>query len=116
MLTGKHKRKKQMKKTLLLLVISLSLVLVGFSAVVKAQSEETLDTTDTTTLDSTSDTTNTDTTTADTTSTESAGVPDTGFAPKQNKLVASSLVFIGGAAIGGLVGFGIHNYRKKSSL
>ena len=45
---------------------------------------------------------------------EEAGVPETGIAPQQNKVLASSLVFIGGAAIGGALGFGIVKLRRKN--
>lgn len=43
-----------------------------------------------------------------------AGAPDTGIAPSENRLVASSLVFIGGAALGGALGFGFVQYKRKS--
>ncbi len=46
--------------------------------------------------------------------TKDAGVPETGFAPQQNKVLASSLVFVGGAAIGGALGFGIVQLRRKN--
>lgn len=42
-----------------------------------------------------------------------AGTPDTGIAPSENRFVASSLVFIGGAAIGGALGFGLVQYKRK---
>jgi hypothetical protein len=48
-----------------------------------------------------------------TTGVEAAGVPDTGFAPTDNKLIASSSVFIGGAVLGGLIGLGYVQLKKR---
>ncbi len=57
--------------------------------------------------------TSTDTAAAAETNQDSAGVPDTGFAPTQNKILASSSVFVVGAILGGLLGFGVIKYRQK---
>ena len=51
--------------------------------------------------------------TTETTDAEVAGVPDTGFAPTDNKLIASSSIFIGGAALGGLIGLGYVQLKKR---
>ena len=42
-----------------------------------------------------------------------AGVPDTGFTPADNKLIASLGVFIIGASLGGALGFGYIQLKKK---
>ncbi len=74
-------------------------------AVVHAQStididDPTLGTTDTTTLPSTG-------------GTETPATPDTGIAPSENKVVANTLVFIGGSALGAALGYGFLTYRKR---
>jgi len=69
--------------------------------------------TDSSILGTDSPDTPTDTANTAETNQDSAGVPDTGFAPTQNKILASSSVFIGGALLGGLLGFGIIKYRQK---
>lgn len=48
-----------------------------------------------------------------TTGAETPATPDTGIAPSENKVVANTLVFIGGSALGAAVGYGFLSYRKK---
>ncbi len=59
------------------------------------------------------DPTTTDPTTLPTTGAETPATPDTGIAPTENKLVANSLVFIGGGALGAALGYGFLTYRKR---
>ena len=100
-----------MKRISLLVLSLLLLSTLTASSVVRAQSTDTLDGgTDTKTADATDTTSDT----TDQTNTQTASVPDTGFAPTQNKMFAQAMVFIGGAALGGALGFGIVQIRKKS--
>lgn len=83
-----------------------AVLMLSFSGVARAQSSEeiTLDEPDSVLLEDTAE---------DTSSTEAtAGVPDTGFAPS-NRVAASAMVFIGGAAIGGAIGLGFLKLKQK---
>lgn len=46
---------------------------------------------------------------------EVAGIPETGFAPAENKVAANLAVFLGGSALGAALGFGVLAFRKKYS-
>lgn len=94
------------------IVLAISAILMlSFSGAVRAQQSEelNLDEPDSVLLD---DTTEDVTLTEDTATTEEAGVPDTGFAPS-NRVATSALVFMGGAAIGGAIGFGFLKLRQN---
>ncbi|MFO0971198.1 MAG: hypothetical protein U0520_02490 [Candidatus Saccharimonadales bacterium] len=63
--------------------------------------------------DSTSGTTDPTTPLPSTGGTDTPATPDTGIAPSENKVVANSLVFVGGAALGAALGYGFLSYRKR---
>lgn len=103
-----------MKKFTLIIASMLVAVVLSGSQIVNAQATE-----DITLDDLPSDFSSLDVDTAEaadttTDTTETAAVPDTGFAPTENKVLASSMVFIGGAALGGALGFGLIQLKKKS--
>lgn len=60
-----------------------------------------------------STTTTTTDTTIPTTGGTTPATPDTGIAPAENRVVANSLVFVGGSALGAALGLGYLAYRKK---
>lgn len=115
----KHKRKHIMKKILHITTtffISLFIVLTVVAPGVHAQTTIDVDedsSTDSSALDTDID----DISTTDTSDTEeTAGVPETGIAPSQGKLLINSAVFIGGAALGAALGFGIIKLRRKTDI
>lgn len=102
-----------MKRLSLLLVAVLAITFVTSRAVVRAETI-TLDDPDSSSSSALDADTATDTSSTTDSETKAATVPDTGFAPTENKVFTSSMVFLGGAALGGAIGFGIIQLRKKS--
>ena len=57
--------------------------------------------------------TTTDPSTLPTTGAETPATPDTGFAPQENIVVKSSMIFVGGSALGAGLGYAYLSARKK---